>query len=219
MLDVDRQFLADIARFFDDLALDLEKPPVEEYLRSRHLGDMNIRLAGAHQQANAILANDLACQRLQVFAVELLIQLRARVDDASVDRRTDRDSSRPVLGGQHQFQRAQMHVGHRDETLLLQQTSSPLSILETYGAQQHAAPQIEFLAIRQEFDGPRIEPVLIGDPKLEREPIGEIDEILVLDHPAGNIGAQSVVAAGEVGPRIVNVIRHRPGRGRTRVAK
>ncbi len=82
-----------------------------------------------------------------MFAVEFQIQLRARVDDASVDRRTDRDSPRPVLGGQHQFQRAQVHVGHRDETLLLQQTSSPLSVLETYGAQQYTAPQIEFLAI------------------------------------------------------------------------
>ena len=65
-------------------------------------------------------------------------------------------------------------------------------------------------------DGSGIEPVRIGDAKLEREPVGKIDEVLVLDHPAGNIGAQPVVAAGEVGPWIVDVIRHRPGCGPAR---
>ena len=69
--DVDRQFLADIARFFDDLAPNFEKPPVEERLGSRYLGDVNIRLAGAHQQVDAVLADDLACQRLQMFVVEV----------------------------------------------------------------------------------------------------------------------------------------------------
>ena len=58
----------------------------------------------------------------------------------------------------------------------------------------------------------RIEPVAIGDAKLEREPVRKIDEILVLDHAAGNVGAQPVVAAGEVGSRIVNVIRRAPRR-------
>ncbi len=41
--------------------------PVDERPRSRCLRDMNIRLAGAHQQVHAVLANDLACQRLQML--------------------------------------------------------------------------------------------------------------------------------------------------------
>ena len=53
--------------------------------------------------------------------------------------------------------------------------------------------------------------LLLSDAKFEREPVGEIHEILVLDHSAGDIGAQPIVAAGEVGPRIVNVISHGPG--------
>ena len=75
--------------------------------------------------------------------------------------------------------------------------------------------QIEFLAIRQDRCGFRVEPAVIGDVKIEREPVGEIDEILVLHHPPGNVGLQPVIAAGEVGPRIVNAIRHRPGSGCT----
>ncbi len=38
-----------LARFFDDLAPYIEKLSVEERLRSRYLGDMDIRLAGTHQ--------------------------------------------------------------------------------------------------------------------------------------------------------------------------
>ena len=56
------------------------------------------------------------------------------------------------------------------------------------------------------------------DAKLEREPVGKIDEILVLDHAAGDVGAQPVVAAREVGARIVNAVRPRPGAA-PRVAK
>jgi DNA-binding GntR family transcriptional regulator len=104
--DVDRQFEADIAWFFDNMAPSLEKLSVEEHLRSGYLGNMDMRLRGTHQKGEAILANDLACQRLQVFVVEFLIELRPRVDDTPVDRRTDGDGSRPVLGSQQQFQGA-----------------------------------------------------------------------------------------------------------------
>ncbi len=62
--------------------------------------------------------------------VELAIELRARVDDAPVDRRTHRDGGRPVLGGQRQFQRAQMHVVHRNQASLLERTAPPLAVFE-----------------------------------------------------------------------------------------
>ena len=61
-----------------------------------------------------------------------------------------------------------MHVGHRNETLLLQQRSSSLLVLETYGAQQNAMLQVEFLAIRQDRFCPYIEPAVIGDLKIKR---------------------------------------------------
>ena len=47
--------------------------------------------------------------------------------------------------------------------------------------------QVEFLAIRQDRCGSHVEPAVIGDVKIEREPVGEIDEILVLDHPPGDV--------------------------------
>jgi hypothetical protein len=50
-----------------------------------------------------------------------------------------------------------------------------LAILEAHGSQQHAAPEIELLAIGHDLDGSGIEPVLVGYAKFEREPVGKID--------------------------------------------
>ena len=88
LLDVGFELLPYVSRFLDGAAANLERLPAEKRLGSRRLGDVNIRLASAHQQVHAILANDFARERLQVFVVELAVQLRARVDDASVDGRT-----------------------------------------------------------------------------------------------------------------------------------
>src|SRR5580704_6022978 len=133
---------------------------------------MDMRLGRAHHHANAILSDDLVCQRLQMRGVETMIQLGTSVDDASVNRRTDRNGPRPVLGSQRQLQGTQMHVGHRNEALLLQQSSSSMLVLETYGTQQNTMLQVEFLAIRQDRCGPRVEPAIFGDVKIEREPVG-----------------------------------------------
>ena len=92
-----------------------------------------------------------------------------------------------------------MHAAHRDQASLLECAAPPLAVLEAYAPQQHAAPEVEFPAVRQEL-GLDIEPVPFGDAKLEREPIGEIDEILILDHAASNVGAQPIVTAGEISP-------------------
>src|ERR1039457_333122 len=69
-----------------------------------------------------------------------------------------------------------MHAAHRHQAPLLERTAPSLGVLEADAPQQHAAPQIEFLAVRQELNGSRIEPVLLGDAKLEREPVGAIHE-------------------------------------------
>jgi hypothetical protein len=216
LLEVDPQFLPDVSRSLNHPTPHIDRFSVEERARSRRLRGMNIRLTGAHQQVYAVLADDPAGHWLQVFVVEFAIELRARVYDATVNRRTHRDASGPVVGGQRHFQRAHMHVRHRDQAPLAEGAAPPLSVLEADAAQQHAVPKIKFLAVGQDCDRSRIEPVLVGDAPPECEPVGEIDEILVLNHPAGDVGTQPVVAAGEVGPRIVDVIRHRPGGGTPR---
>jgi hypothetical protein len=121
---------------------------------------------------HTVRSDDLAGERLQVPIVERSIEQRTRVDDASIDSRADRDARRPVLGGQRQVERPQVHVGHRDEPPLGERAAPAVAILETDRPQQHAAPEIQLLAVSKDLHRSGIEPVFIGDAKLEREPIG-----------------------------------------------
>ena len=126
------QFLPDVSRFRRWSAAEHRaKLSVEERLRSRRLRDMNIRLAGAHQQVHAVLADGFACQRLQVLVVELAVELSAGVDDAAVDRRSHRDDCGPVFGGQRKLQRAHMHVAIETSRRSWSVAAPPLAILET----------------------------------------------------------------------------------------
>jgi hypothetical protein len=64
-----------------------------------------------------------------------------------------------------------VHVSHRDEALLRERSPPAVAVLNADRPQQHAAPEIQLPAICKDLDCFRIEPVLIGDAKLEREPI------------------------------------------------
>ena len=108
---------------------------------------MNIRLAGAYQHVHAVLADDLARQRIQMLVVEFAIELRASINYAPIDGRTHDDAPGPVLGGERQLQRADVHVAHRDQPSLLDRSAACLAVLESYVSKQHTAPQIELLAV------------------------------------------------------------------------
>ena len=141
------EFLSDVARFVDDPTRPVPRVTADERLRARRLRDLNMRLAGADEQRDAVFADDLACRRLQMSIVECAIELGARIDDTPVDRRTHRDARGPVFCGERQFERADVHVADRDEAAFHQRAAPPLAMLETYGAEQHAEPKIDLLAI------------------------------------------------------------------------
>ena len=109
-----------------------------------------------------------------------------------------------------------MHVGHGNEAALFQRAASSLSILKFHGAQEHAAPKIKFLPVRQYRDASFIEPLAVRDAELEREPVGQIHEVFVLDHATGDIGLEPVVPAGKVSPRIMDAVCDCSGRGPAR---
>ena len=73
LVELHVELLPDVARLVERPALRSRGArPSTERLRSCRLRDVKIRLAGAHQQTHAVLADDLARQRLQVSIVELV---------------------------------------------------------------------------------------------------------------------------------------------------
>ena len=98
MFEVDIEFLADVSRLFNMAALCLDTFAIEKCLRSCCRCDLNIRLAGTNQQVDAIFTNRGAGNRFQVLVAELMLKLRTRIDDASVNSRSHCNVTRPVFG-------------------------------------------------------------------------------------------------------------------------
>ena len=70
--------------------------------------------------------------------------------------------------------------------------------------------QIELLPVGEDPHAAHIEPLAVGDAKLEAKPVRQIDQILVLDRAQADVRAQAVVAAGEIRAGIVDAVRPGP---------
>ncbi len=63
--------------------------------------------------------------------------------------------------------------------------------------------------------GRDVEPLSVCDPELQRQPVGDVDQFLVLHVAAPDVADQPVVQAREVGARVVDVVGHRLGQRST----
>ena len=78
-------------------------------------------------------------------------------------------------------------------------------IADPQGSGQGAFADVELLPVGQDFDLGQVEPVAVLDPERQTQPVRHVDQVLVFDRMAGDLGDQAVVAAGDVGSRIMGV--------------
>lgn len=112
---------------------------------------------------------------------------------------------------QRHLERGQVPVVHRHEPAFAKR-AAPAPVVEPQGSQQHPSPEIQLLAVFQQRHASFIEPIGVRQTNPPGQPVRQVDEILVPDDATGNLGLQAVVAAGEVGARIVDAIGHRSRR-------
>jgi hypothetical protein len=104
-------------------------------------------------------------------------------------------------------------LAHVHEAGLLEPSHASLGTAEPPDAVQNAAAQLERSSIEKHIHaGTRPDPgcrapLLRADA--QRQPVGEVDEVLVLNGAAGNIRHQAVVAAGQVRSRVSNAVGDR----------
>jgi len=82
-----------------------------------------------------------------MLVVEPFVEFSARVDDPAIDPRADGHGPGPIFGLERQFDRAQVHIGHRDQAPFRQRGALSLPLFETDGPVQHSAPEVEFLPV------------------------------------------------------------------------
>src|SRR5690606_39022176 len=81
---------------------------------------------------------------------------------------------------------------------------------------ERAMAKIELLRPGQHLSVAQTEPVAVSDAKLDQEPVRQVDEILVFDATPRDLRTHPVVAAGEIGTRVMTAVRARPDEGATR---
>ncbi len=139
-------------------------------------------------------------------AREFLVARHVGVDDAAVQRRGYLECARPVLCGDVERDGRQVRRPHMDQTPFGQTRDPTLRVDEPEIALENPALRVEPLTVVPELGLVDVEPGLAVHPDLQRQPVGQVDQVLILDDPARHLGLQPVVAAGQIAARIVDAI-------------
>jgi hypothetical protein len=70
---------------------------------------------------------------------------------------------------------------------------------------QDAAAQVQRLGMVQHLHPGQVDPVVV-DGEAQIQPVRQVDDALVLDHPATDLVAQAVVAPRRIGTRVVHTV-------------
>src|SRR5690606_27834724 len=103
------------------------------------------------------------------------------------------------------LQRRQVRVVHRHQPPLDHPGAPPFTVDGVEGPGEHAAPHVQLGAGR----GGRVgagAPAAVAAAEGQREPVGRVDQVLVLHPVAVHGGDRAVVAAGDVGAGVVHPV-------------
>ena len=106
-----------------------------------------------------------------------------------------------------------MRVGHGDEAALGQPGHPAVRVADTEQAREHAAAQVQLLPVAEHLQLVQVQPPAALGPEGQRQPVGRVDQVLVLDLAAGDPADQAVVAAGDIGAGVVDGVGGCLGRG------
>ncbi len=196
--------LGDVTLLRPRLALGDEGIALPEKPRAGGFGEPEPRLVGLHYQEHAVLAERGGLDGRQMLAVQLAIPCDAGVDDPAVERGHDLHLAGPVQRPDRHFEGREMRPAHVHQAAAFDRRFTARLVADGEAAGENTVAQVELLPEVDRFVPLQIEPVAIGGAKRQRQPVGEVDQVLVLDHLAGNIGLQPVVSTGEIGAGIVD---------------
>ena len=198
--------VADVAVLVDQPARASHAGAVTQQPRPRRLGDADAGLVGLDFELDHLIAGGRGPDNLEVAVVQRAVALHAGVDDATVEAGTDLELASPVLGLERRLEGGQMHVAHVNEAALGQPCAAPVGVLPAHVPGENAAADVELVAVGEEINLRRVEPLPAGDAEAERQPVRHVDKILVLDRAARDRRAEAVVKASDVGARVMNLV-------------
>jgi hypothetical protein len=100
-----------------------------------------------------------------------------------------------------------VRLTHVHQPAVPQQGDTTLPVTEANRPQQHAGPHVQRLPVGENLCRRQAEPVASLNAEGERKPVWDVDQILIFNRVAGDLGLQPVIAARQVRSRVVNFVR------------
>jgi len=120
----------------------------------------------------------------QVVAVEVAVAGHAGIGHSAVEVHLHLEFAGPVRRQERRLQAGEMRVVHRDQASLGDLDHPPGRVAEASLAGENPAPCIKLLAVVEDAGAGKIEPLSAVDAKPHRQPVRDIDQILVLHRAA-----------------------------------
>ena len=116
-----------------------------------------------------------------------------------------------------------MRVAHADKATLADLHDAAIGVPEPGATDQQTPIHVQLLIVRKDVAGLAAEPPTTLGPKRDRQPVGRVDQTLVLHNPARYLSPQPVVHPRHIRARVMNAIggplRGRPTGGEITVAQ
>ena len=146
---------------------------------------------------------------LEVSGREVAVASHPGVGHVPVEGGQDLELTIEPFGDKCRLQGAEVDAGHRDQASLGDSEATAVLIDEPGDAAQHALAQIELDPMLSHFGTVFVDPgpglTSDDDPEPQHQPVGDVDDALVLDGATLHDRAQPVVQAGHIGAGVVHV--------------
>jgi hypothetical protein len=189
------------------LACHLQGAARREDARARRLRHPHPRLVGGDGEVHRVVAVVAAAEHVQVLGGERPVALDVLVAHGAVELGPNLDLARPVERRQGPLDGRQVGLRHVHEPAAHERRLPALPVAEPERALEHAAPHVQPAAELAQLHAVGCEPVSIPHPEGQRQPVGPVHQVFVLDDAAGDLGLQPVVTARQVGARVVRIPR------------
>ena len=205
--DIDPEALLDIAVALAVLGWQFQLLAVAEQSGPGRGGDADVRLVGLHLQPHHLPVVHPASKGAEMDGAQSPVTLHPGVAHRGVQAATNLQAALPVLGHHRGLQTGQMGVAHADKAAGGDLDHPALGVPPAGAAHQHTPIHVQLLIVRQDLAALAAEPLATLGPKRQRQPVGRVDQTLVLHHPARHLSPQPVVHPSHIRARIMHAVR------------
>ena len=205
-LEVEVQRLLDVVGGAEVGAWHLDRPAGGEDTGPGGDADGDLGLAGPGLERHHFRFRELRSDGVEVGSLEVAVAGHAVVGDAPVDRADDLGGPGPVERGEGPLEVGVVHRRHGGEPAADQFGLAPLAVAEAQVPGEHRGAEVEPVTVVEDLHVREAQDLRAADPEFQRQPVRQVDQVLVVDRDTAEQGGRAVVEAVDVGAGVMDVV-------------